>query len=68
MKLFEKHYDKIAAQRANFEAMLAAIDKIKDENERLTLAEQAAHYAAYRCTGYFTSSFLEAFFWRWQKA
>ncbi len=62
MGLFEKHYDKVAVQRENFEKMLAAIETSSDETEKFNIALTALSYAAYRNTGYFTSSFLEAFF------
>lgn len=62
MGLFEKYYDKIAIQRANFKTMLAVIQKTDDIKEKLEIAEFALKYAVYNNTGYFTSSILEKFF------
>lgn len=62
MGLFEKYYDKVALQRANFETMLAVIEKTDDMQEKLQLAEFASYYAVHNNTGYFTSSILEKVF------
>lgn len=62
MGLFEKYYDKVAIQRANFETMLEVIQNTDDIKEKLEIAESALKYAVYNNTGYFTSSILEKVF------
>lgn len=68
MALFEKHYSKIALQKANFELMLEVIKKTKDLDERLELAQYALTYAVFHCTGYFSSAVLEMVFTDYAKS
>ena len=68
MGLFERYYNKVALQRANFEKMLDIIEKTKDIEKRLETAEFALHYAVFNNTGYFTSSILEKVFTDYAKS
>lgn len=62
MGLFEKYYDKVAIQNANFEIILEVIQKTDDIKEKLEMVEYALKYAVYNNIGYFTSSILEKVF------
>ncbi len=62
MKIFEKYYKSIKKNRHKFQKYLEELDKEKNINKKLEIAQDAVDFALFKNCGYFSCAKLENFY------